>query len=161
MKKSITTVVLSASLFILGTQAVLAERVAVSGNSVFILDSSVIGSQIVVKDFDGNASLACPSPILLNLATGISATEILVKNGKAIVTTATNTIPETTNVIFADVTSCLSTANECYAAVQDGKLTIPCLMYNGELISVVLGQRGNSMNYEFEKASNHGHSDDD
>lgn len=59
-----------------------------------------------------------------------------------------------TDVKLVDVTSCSITdtvdLSECYASYQNGQLTIPCLKYGNDVISVELGQRGNSMNFEFE-----------
>jgi len=65
--------------------------------------------------------------------------------------------------MLVNVTNCpinyMTDLSACYASVHDGKLSILCLSYGGDVISVVLGQRGNSMNYEFE-SSGKGHNHD-
>ena len=142
----------------------MAESVAVEGNSIFILDNSVAGSRIVVKNLlDGspNTCLANPGLALVDTV----ATDIVIKNGTAVITTVNNTT-NVTDVTLVDVNSCLTITavdlSKCYATVGDGKLTIPCLKYGGDIISVVLGERGSSMNFEFESYkpnNNPGHDD--
>lgn len=166
MKKNIISTLCAASLFIPGVQSALAESVAVEGNSIFILDNSVTGSQIVVKNLTNGALNTCLANPSLNL-TDTVATEIVIKNGTAVITTFNNT-SHVTDVKLVDVTSCPTTdtadLSACYATVSDGKLTIPCLQYGDDLISVVLGERGDSMNFEFESYKpnkDHGHGSGD
>lgn len=171
MNKAILTTLCATSLFTAGISHSLAESVAVEGGSIFILDNSVPGSQIVVKNLANGAVNSClvnAGVNLLGLSTDTTATDIVIKNGTAVVTTY-NTTHSVTDVKLVNVTSCPITSvvdlSECYATVHDGKLTVPCLQYGGDIISVVLGQRGNSMNFEFEsykpgKDHGRGHDDD-
>jgi hypothetical protein len=152
MKKSLLTLSCAAALLLPGMQSAMAESVAVEGNSIFILDNSVAGSRIVVKNLpDGfpNTCLANPGLGLVDTV----ATDIVIKNGTAVITTVNNTT-HVTDVTLVDVNSCLTATvvdlSKCYASVSGGNLTIPCLKYGGDIISVVLGQRGSSMNFEFE-----------
>lgn len=156
MKKHFLSIALAASLGLSGAQTVLAEPVAVDGNSIFIIDNSVDGSQIVVRNLNNgqlNACLANAGQNLLELGVNTIATDILIKNGTAVVTTY-NDASLVTDVKLVDVTSCpiVSTVDlsACYATVEDDRLTIPCLRYGANLISVILKQRGNSMNFEFD-----------
>ena len=156
MKKNMLSAIFAASLLASTTQSVLAESVAVEGDSIFILDNSVSGSQIVVKNLNTgapNSCLATAGSNLLALPDGTQATDILIKKGTAVITTYNDTTL-VTDIKLVDVASCPLTStvdlSECYATVEDGKLTIPCLEYGSDIISVVLRQRGSSMNFEFE-----------
>lgn len=167
MKKLLITTLYAAALSASGVSLALAESVAVEGGAIFILDNSVPGSQIVVKNFSTgtvNSCLANTGVNLLGLNADTTATDIVIKKGTAVITTY-NTANTVTDVMLVDVTNCpinyTTDLSACYASVHDGKLTIPCLSYRGDVISVVLGQRGNSMNYEFESSGRgHGHDDD-
>lgn len=156
MRQHNTLALYIAFLVAFATPSAIAESVAVKGNSIFILDNSVSGSQIVVRNFtDGrlNACLATTGTNLLGLSDDTQATDIVIKNGTAIVTThnSTNLV---TDVKLVDVRSCPIAyrvdLRECYAKLDDDKLTIPCLKYGTDIISVALKQRGRSMNFEFE-----------
>ncbi|MDE2388302.1 MAG: hypothetical protein KGN35_04355 [Betaproteobacteria bacterium] len=152
MNKKIIATLFTAALSVSGVSLALAESVAVNGSSIFIVDNSVPGSQIVVKNLANgaiNSCLANAGTNLLGLNADTTATDIVIKNGTAIVTTY-NTAHSATDVKLVDVTSCQASPNECYATLHDGKLTVPCLVYGGDVISVVLGQRGNSSNFEYE-----------
>ncbi len=167
MKKTIVTTLYAAALFVSGISPALAESVAVEGGAIFILDNSVPGSQIVVKNLSNgtvNSCLANTGANLLGLNTDTTATDIVIKKGTAVITTY-STVHSVTDVMLINVTNCpinyTTDLSACYASVHDGKLSIPCLSYGGDVISVVLGQRGNSMNYEFESSSKgHNHDDD-
>lgn len=169
MKKNILSILCVVALITPGVRSALAESVAVEGNSIFILDNNVAGSQIVVKNLtDGsvNSCLTNAGLNLLGLSADTLATDIVIKDSTAVITTHNNA-SNVTDVKLVGVTSCPVTntvdLSECYATVDDDKLTIPCLKYGDDVISVVLGQRGSSMNYEFESSrpSSHGHDDDD
>lgn len=170
MKKNILSILCAVALITSGVQSALAESVAVAGNSIFILDNNnSVGSKIVVKNLtDGAENTSClANPNLAPKDAAAVPTDILIKNGTAVITTY-NSTSNATDVMLVDVTSCATTntvdLSECYATVDDDKLTIPCLKYGDDVISVVLGQRGNSMNYEFESSKpgkSHGHDDDD
>ncbi|WP_293007142.1 hypothetical protein [Nitrosomonas sp.] len=156
MKKNIASIVCTVFLLITGVQSALAESVAVKGNSIFILDNSVAGSQMVVKNLPDGAANSCLIDAglnLLGLSADTTATDIVLKNSTAVITTYNN-VNLVTDVKLVDVTSCSITdtvdLSECYASYQNGQLTIPCLKYGNDVISVELGQRGNSMNFEFE-----------
>ena len=156
MNKQLLSTIFAASLGLAGIQPALAEPVAVDGNSIFIIDNSVDGSQIVVRNLNNgklNACLANAGQNLLELSANTIATDILIKNGTAVVTTY-NDASLVTDVKLVDVTSCpiVSTVDlsACYATVEDDRLTIPCLQYGANLISVILKQRGSSMNFEFD-----------
>jgi len=165
MKKNIFSTLCAVALFTPGVPSALAESVAVEGKSIFILDNSV-GSKIVVKNLTDGATNAClTNPNLVLTDVEAVPTDIVIKNGTAVITTYNKT-KNITDVMLVDVTSCSTTdtvdLSECYATVDDDKLTIPCLKYGDDVISVVLGQRGSSMNYEFESSKpgkSHGHDD--
>ena len=168
MNKALMTTLSAALLSLSGISLTHAESVAVEGGSIFIVDNSVPGSQILVKNLANAAAHSClvnAGTNLLGLGTDTTATDIVIKNGTAVITTY-NTTLSATDIKLVDVTSCPITSvtdlSECYASVNDGKLTIPCLQYDDDVISVVLGQRGKSMNFEFEsykpgKGHGHGH----
>lgn len=168
MNKALMTTLSAALLSLSGISLSYAESVAVEGGSIFIVDNSVPGSQILVKNLANAAAHSClvnAGTNLLGLGTDTTATDIVIKNGTAVITTY-NTTLSATDIKLVDVTSCPITSvtdlSECYASVNDGKLTIPCLQYDDDVISVVLGQRGKSMNFEFEsykpgKGHGHGH----
>ncbi|PSJ17707.1 hypothetical protein [Nitrosomonas supralitoralis] len=170
MKKNIAWKICAAFLFMAGVHSALAESVAVQSNTIFVLDNSVAGSQIVVKNLPDGAANSClidAESNLLGLSTDTIATDIIVKNSTAVITTYNN-VSLMTDVKLVDVSSCPLTdivdLSECYASFQDGQLTIPCLKHKNDIISVILGQRGNSMNFEFESykpGKRHDHGNDD
>lgn len=154
MKKNFLTISCAVAMLLPGMQSAMAESVAVKDNVIFIVDNSVAGSQIAVKFLvDGGVPNTCLADPNLGLVDTVVATDIVIKNGAAVITTYNNTTRKT-DAKLVDVTSCLTTVTDelskCYARVSGGKLTIPCLNYGGDIISVVLGQRGSSMNFEFE-----------
>lgn len=170
MNKKIITTFFAAALSVAGAPNALAESVAVEGSSIFIVDNTVPGSQIVVRNLANGAINSClvnaDNAHLLHLNADTTATDIVIKNGTAIVTTY-NTSHSVTDVKLVNVTSCpvnyIADLSECYATLHDGKLTIPCLEYGDDIISVVLGQRGNSSNFEYESykpGKRHNHKDD-
>lgn len=169
MNKTLLTALSAALLSLSGISLSQAESVAVEGRAIFIVDNSVPGSQILVKNLANAAANAClinAGTNLLGLGTDTTATDIVIKNGTAVITTY-NTTLSATDVKLVDVTSCPITSvvdlSACYATVHDGKLTVPCLQYDDDVISVVLGQRGKSMNFEFESykpGKGHGHDHD-
>jgi hypothetical protein len=178
MKKKFLAIFCAASFASLGMQSALAESVAVDGSAIFILDNSVIGSQVVVKNLTGGTANTCLSTAgsdLLNLDAGITATDIVIKNGTAVITTY-NSTTKATDVKLVNVASCpvgttstgttggasttggtgstdttgTTDLSECYATLEGDKLHVPCFNLNGEIISIELGQRGKSMNFEYE-----------
>ncbi|SFE65878.1 hypothetical protein [Nitrosomonas sp. Nm166] len=159
MKKNTLSALLCAgSLSVLGLPSAVAESVAVEGDSVFILDNSVAGSQIVVKNFTSGAPDSCltdASLNLLGLGADTTATDIMIKNATAVITTYNNT-SLITDVKLVNVANCVTNqtipVKECITTVNNGLLTIPCVQYNGEILSVVLEQRGNSMNWELKSS---------
>ncbi|MBS0497238.1 MAG: hypothetical protein JSR51_06285 [Proteobacteria bacterium] len=162
MKKNLLTLSCAAAMLLPGMQSAMAESVAVEGKAIFIVDNSVAGSQIAVKTLPDGIPVSCLANPGLGLVDTV-ATDIVIKNGTAVVTTNNNTT-HATDVKLVDVTSCLTTVTDelskCYASVGGGKLTIPCLKYGGDIISVVLGQRGSSMNFEFESYKPNKHPED-
>lgn len=202
MKKKILAAFCATSLISAGMQFAFAESVAVEGSTVFILDNSIPGSHIVVKKLtDGSANTCLSTTHLdqLNLVTGTTATDIVIKSGTAIVTTHNDT-NNVTDIHLVNVASCITTTtntgttggtstttggtgtttggtgttigtvdlSECYATLDGDKLHVPCFNLNGEIISIELGQRGKSMNFEYEShkpKKGHGtkkdHDDDD
>lgn len=195
MKNKILAAFCATSLISAGMQFAFAESVAVEGSTVFILDNSIPGSHIVVKkltDGSANTCLSATGLDQLNLVTGTTATDIAIKSGTAVVTTHNET-SNVTDVILVSVASCVTTTtgtgttggtgtttgstgtttgtsdlSECYATLDGDKLHIPCFNLNGEIISIELGQRGKSMNFEYESykpKKGHGtkkdHDDDD
>lgn len=158
MNKKIHLVTCFFSMFITGISTVSAEKVAIQANTVFIVDNSVAGSQIIVKNLTDGTKNACLSDRglnLLGLTTDLTATDIVVKDATAVITTF-NASATTTDVKLVDVAGCLTNApipvKECITTVSNGVLTIPCVQYNGQMLSVVLEQRGNSMNWELKSS---------
>ena len=168
MNKKILASICVSSLLSLGMQAASAESVAVEGGTVFILDNSVAGSQIVVKNLaDGTANtcLSASSLDQLGLETGTTATDILIKTSTAVVTTHNET-SNVTDVKLINVASCVTSTgtgttggtgtttetvdlSQCYATLVGSHLHIPCFILGDEIISVELEQRGSSMNFEY------------
>ena len=154
MKKSITTVVLSASLFILSTQAVLAEKVAVVGDLAFIADKG-----LTVKNISTGLPNTClatpyldPQGVALPDGALLTATDVVIKDNNAVVTVTTDTgvdikVVDVTTCVKAaqpiDVTECISTVN-----LSEGLLIIPCVEIDGKGGTVHMEQRGNSSNWE-------------
>ncbi len=171
MRKNILSLLFATVFVTPGVQSALAESVAVAGNSIFILDNSVDGSQIIVKKLTNTSTDSCLTNAGLSnlgLSASTSATDIVIKNGTAVITTYNNTTSPATDVTLVDVTSCPITdtvdLSECYATIDGDKLTIPCLQYGGDLLSVVLKERGSSSNFELESYKpnkSHGHGSDD
>lgn len=158
MKRKVLSITCAVSMLATATPSVLAENVAVQGDAVFIVDNSVAGSQIVVKNLtDGtkNACLSDASLNLLGLSTDTTATDIDIKNTTAVITTY-NSTSLVTDIKLVNVAGCVTTptipVKECITTVNNGLLTIPCVQYNGQILSVVLEQRGNSMNWELKSS---------
>ena len=143
--------------FILSTLAtvVYAENVAVEGDAAFIVDNAVPGSQLIVKKLSDGSVNSCLANANLNLEENKKATDIVINKGKAVITTH-DSVTDSTDIKLVDVTSCIPNqvipVEECITTVADGVLTIPCVQYNGEMLSVVLEQRGNSMNWELKSS---------
>lgn len=90
MKKMLITTLYAVALSASGVSSALAESVAVEGGTIFILDNSVPGSQIVVKNLSNGAVNSCLTSTgvnLLGLNTDTTATDIVIKKGTAIITT--------------------------------------------------------------------------
>lgn len=157
MKKNIVSIVCAASLSALATQPAMAESVAVDGNSVYILDNSIAGSQIVVRNLTNGAINSCLADAglnLLGLSADTTATDIVIKNNIAVITTF-NSTTLVTDVQFVNVTSCATPiipVDECFTTLNNGLLTIPCVQYNGEIFTAILEQRGSSMNWELKSS---------
>jgi len=136
-----------------GMPSAFAENVAVAGDAVFILDNPISGSpQLIASVLNAdsttspNLCFSSQSSLNLGLGGGISATDIVINNGTAIITTTSTNVPG--GVIFRDVSSCIAANSICMAKVNNNLLTIPCVHYNDQVFTVVLEQRGNSMNWE-------------
>ena len=136
-----------------GIQSAFAENVAVAGDAVFILDNPTSGSPQLIASILNADSTTSPnlcfsgqSSLNLGLAEGVSATDIVINNGTAIITTTGTDVPG--GVIFRDVSSCIAANSICMATVNNNLLTIPCVHYNDQVSTVVLEQRGSSMNWE-------------
>ena len=157
MNRFLLSTLCAACLTASGIQTVLAENVAVAGDTVFILDNSASGSAQLNASILNADSTTSPnlcfsgqSSLNLGLGEGVSATDIVINNGTAIITTTSTDIPG--GVIFRDVSSCVAANSICMATVNDGLLTLPCVQYNGQVFTVVLEQRGNSMNWELKSS---------
>lgn len=153
MKKLILSAVFLVSPLFLGTQSSFAESVAVAGGSVFILDSSTpTAPQIIVKNIDATTNTCSPIPV--TLIGGTKATDIVIKDGTAVVTTETTAAPPVaTDVVFVDVSSCLPAQTNpanCAATVDlnEGSLVIPCVQIGEETYEVHMERRGSSSNWE-------------
>jgi hypothetical protein len=159
MSKNILSILCAVPLFTLGIQSVLAESVAIKSDSVFIVDNSVDGSQIIVKNLaDGsqNTCLADAGLNLLNLVAPLKATDIVINKEDDAVITTYNSDYDETDIIITDVSSCLTNQtmldDQCITTVDNGMLIIPCVQYNDQIFSVVLEQRGASMNWELKSS---------
>ena len=156
-KNTIIPMICAASLSALASQSVMAESVAVDGNTVYILDNSVAGSQIVVRNLTNgaiNSCLADDGLNLLGLTADTTATDIVIRNNIAVITTY-NSTTLVTDAQFVNVTSCATPiipVDECITTLDNGLLTIPCVQYNGEIFTAVLEQRGSSMNWELKSS---------
>lgn len=152
MKKLILSAVFLVSPLFLGAQSSFAESVAVAGGSVFILDSfTPAAPQIIVKNIDATANTC--SPISVPLIVGTKATDIVIKDGTAVVTTETTAAPPVaTDVVFVDVSSCLpaqtNPANCAATLLNEGSLVIPCVQIGEETYEVHMERRGSSSNWE-------------
>lgn len=151
------SIVCAASLSALATQPAMAESVAVDGNSVYILDNSIAGSQIVVRNLINGALNSCLADAgfnLLGLSADTTATEIVIRNNIAVITTF-NSTTLVTDAQFVNVASCAAPiipVGECFTTLDNGLLTIPCVQYNGEIFTAILEQRGGSMNWELKSS---------
>lgn len=104
MKKIILRMSCAISLLIANIQSIMAETIAVEGNSIFILDNSVPGSQLVVRNLsDGtlNSCLADSGLNLLGLNIDTTATDVIIKKATAVVTTL-NTVSQIIDVKLVD-----------------------------------------------------------
>lgn len=155
MKKKILSILCAASLLASGIQSTLAESIAVEANSVFIADNSIAGAQLIVKNLIDGTLNSCLANTSLGLDADTKATDILIKNETAVITTH-NSLLDVTDAMFVDVSSCITgqeiPVEECITTVDNGILTIPCVQYNGQIHSVILEQRGNSMNWELKSS---------
>lgn len=157
MNKFLLSTVCAAFFTALGIQPVLAENVAIAGDAVFILDNPTSGSPQLIASILNADSTTSPnicfsgqSALNLGLGEGVSATDIIINNGTAIITTTSTDMPG--GVIYRDVSSCVAANSICMATVDNGLLTLPCVQYNGQIFTVVLEQRGNSMNWELKSS---------
>ncbi|SNX60490.1 hypothetical protein SAMN06296273_1957 [Nitrosomonas ureae] len=153
MNKFALSIACALSLVVSGIQSAFAENVATVGDTVFILDNPASGSPQLIASILNADSTTSPnlcfsgqSSLDLGLGEGILATDITVNNGTAIITTTSTDVPG--GVIFRDVSSCIAANSICMATVNGSLLTIPCVQYNNQVLTVVLEQRGNSMNWE-------------
>lgn len=153
MNKFALSIACAISLIVSGIQPALAGNVATVGDTVFILDNPASGSPQLIASVLNADSTTSPnlcfsgqSSLNLGLGAGILATDIVIDNGTAIITTTSTDVPG--GVIFKDVSSCIAANSICMATVNDSLLTIPCVQYNDQVFTVVFEQRGSSMNWE-------------
>ena len=153
MNKFALSVICAISLIVSGIQSAFAENVATVSDTVFILDNPASGSpQLIASVLNAdsttnpNLCFSGQSSLNLGLGEGILATDIIVNNGTAIITTTSTDVPG--GIIFRDVSSCIAANSICMATVNNSLLTIPCVQYNNQVFTVVLEQRGSSMNWE-------------
>jgi hypothetical protein len=103
------------------------------------------------------------------LLEGDVATDVVIADGIPVVTVGE---PESLEVRIADVSSCLLDHVECEECVANvdldaGIMEIPCVNVNGKMYTVIMEQRGNSMNWkvtivhEKEGLLNYRHNGDD
>ncbi|MGV8712472.1 MAG: hypothetical protein ACWA6R_07975 [Nitrosomonas sp.] len=158
MKKKIGLITCAVSMLATEIPSVFAENVAIQDDVVFIVENSLAGSQIVVKNLADNTNNACLSDAglnLLGLNADTKATDIAIKNTTAVVTTY-NSASLATDVKLVNVSGCMTAppipVTECITTISNGLLTIPCVQYNGQILSVILEQRGNSMNWELKSS---------
>lgn len=157
MNKFTLSALCALSLITSGIQSTFAENVAVAGDAVFILDNPASGSPQLIASIlnaDGTTSpnlcFSGQDSLNLGLGEGILATDIIINNGTAIITTTSLDVPG--GVIFRDVSSCIAANSICMAAVNNSLLTIPCVQYNGQVFTVVFEQRGDSTNWELKSS---------
>lgn len=162
MNKFALSTLCAISLLALEMQSALAENVAVVGDTVFILDNNPTsgGARIVARTLNADGTLTqnqcfvdpVSDSLNLGLDATISATDITIKNGAAIITTTSPSTETPGGVISRNVSSCLTADPVCLATVVDGVLTIPCVQYNGQVLEVEFQQRGSSMNWELKSS---------
>lgn len=154
-EKKLLSILCTASLLASGIQSTLAESIAVEGSSVFIVDNSIAGAQLIIKNLVDGTLNSCLANTSLNLDVDTEATDILIKNGIAVIATYNSPL-NVTDATFVDVSSCITVqeipVEECITTVDNGILTIPCVQYKGQIHSVILEQRGNSMNWELKSS---------
>ncbi len=157
MNKFALSTLCAVSLIASGIQSSFAENVAVAGDAVFILDNPASGSPQLIASIlnaDGttrpNLCLDGQTSLSLGLGEGISATNIIINNGTALITTTNPDVPG--GVIFRDVSSCIAANSICMATANNSLLTIPCVQYNGQVFTVLFEQRGSSTNWELKSS---------
>ena len=158
MNKFALSTLCAVSLVASGIQSAFAENVAVAGDSVFILSNPASGSPQLIASIINADSTTTPNfcfssgqaSLDLGLGEGISATDIVINNGTAIITTTSTDVPG--GVIFRDVSSCIAANSMCMATVNNSLLTIPCVQYNGQVFTVLFEQRGSSANWELKSS---------
>ncbi|GKS69387.1 hypothetical protein W03_13910 [Nitrosomonas sp. PY1] len=159
MKSSKKTVSLTFLIVILSciNSTVFGDSIAIKDNQIFIADKGLTAKNLLTGQ-----SNQCLIPPLLdpsgNDVTNLlsTATDVVIKRNLAVVTThPTNDQGNTTtDTVIVDVSKCLDKKNipvkECISTVdmEKGVLTIPCVKFNDNYLTVNMDRRGNSSNWE-------------
>ncbi len=133
------------------------DSIAVKDDQIFVADKG-----LTVKNLLTGQPNQCLTPPLLdpngNDVTSLlsTATDIVIKRNLAVVTThPTNDQGNTTtDTVIVDIAKCLEKktipVKECISTVDmdKGVLTIPCVKFNDNYLTVNMDRRGNSSNWE-------------
>jgi hypothetical protein len=147
---------------LLAANAAVAAPTVVEGGAVFTAANGFLTVRLV--DAVDPLKLVPPSDASCPATTPVpNATDVVVKDGTAFVTTSTGT------VATVDVSTCVSSYCDAEPVVNlndghKGELFIPCLDVNGKRYDITMEQRGSSMNWEVvgfpDSEHHHGHDDD-
>ena len=136
---------------------VFGDSIAIKDDQIFIADKG-----LTVKNLLTGQSNQCLTPPLLDPngsdVTSLlsTATDVVIKRNFAVVTThpANDQGNTTTDTVIVDIAKCIERKNipvkECISTVDmdKGVLTIPCVKFNDNYLTVNMDRRGNSSNWE-------------
>ena len=160
MMKFSRRIVLSTSLIVTllcVSSIVFGDSIAIKDDQIFVADKG-----LTVKNLLTGQPNQCLTPPLLdpngNDVTSLlsTATDIIIKRNFAVVTThpANDQGNTTTDTVIVDIAKCLEKktipVKECISTVDmdKGVLTIPCVKFNDNYLTVNMDRRGNSSNWE-------------
>ncbi len=147
VKKLIPAVLLIMTSWLWSSGAAFAESVAVEDDKIFIVD----GYEFKVLNLADKSPADCSDDLDSDeLAAVVGATDVVIADGKAIVTVDD---AGSVDVVIVDVSSCLFddfVVGDCFATVDldAGILEIPCVYVDDVVYTVKMNQRGDSMNWE-------------
>lgn len=136
---------------------VFGDSIAIKDDQIFIADKGLTAKNLLTGQPN-----QCLTPPLLdpngNDVTSLlsTATDVVIKRNFAVVTThpANDQGNTTTDTVIVDIAKCLEKktipVKECISTVDmdKGVLTIPCVKFNDNYLTVNMDRRGNSSNWE-------------